>query len=51
MNTKRTKYVLKTGPLTTTFDNFNDFVEALREEAEDREYNRHINLCVEITNI
>lgn len=35
--TKKMRYVLKIGQLTTTYDNFDDFVEALREEAEDRE--------------
>lgn len=40
--TKKMRYVLKIGQLTTTYDNFDDFVEALREEAEDREFNRHI---------
>ena len=31
--TKKMRYVLKIGQLTTTYDNFDDFVEALREEA------------------
>lgn len=31
---KKMRYVLKIGQLTTTYDNFDDFVEALREEAE-----------------
>jgi 4-hydroxy-3-methylbut-2-enyl diphosphate reductase IspH len=48
---KKMRYVLKIGQLTTTYDNFDDFVEALREEAEDREFNRHIDLCVKVTNL
>lgn len=49
--TKKMRYVLKIGQLTTTYDNFDDFVEALREEAEDREFNRHIDLYVKDTNL
>lgn len=48
---KEMRYVLKIGQLTTTYDNFDDFVEALREEAEDREFNRHIDLYVKVTNL
>ena len=29
--TKKMRYVLKIGQLTTTYDNFDDFVEALRD--------------------
>ena len=47
--TKKMRYVLKIGQLTTTY--FDDFVEALREEAEDREFNRHIDLYVKVTNL
>ena len=49
--TKKMRYVLKIGQLTTTYDNFDDFVEALREEAEDREFNRHVDLYDKVTNL
>ena len=42
--TKKMRYVLKIGQLTTTYDNFDDFVEA-------REFNRHIDLYVKVTNL
>lgn len=47
---KEPQYSIKIGTLTMTYDDFDDFVESLREEAEDRELNRHIGLHVEITN-
>ena len=43
-------YTIKTCNLVVEFDNFDDFVEALREEAESRESNRHIGLHIEILN-
>lgn len=43
-------YTLTIGSVTTEYDNFNDFAEALREEAEDRVLNRHVDLHVEVLN-
>lgn len=45
------KYTIKIDNLTMEFDNFDDFVMALREEAEDREDNRHIDINIEILNV
>ena len=49
--TKKMRYVLKIGQLTTTYDNFDECGEALREEAEDRDVNRHVDLYVKVTNL
>lgn len=49
--TKKMRYVLKIGQLTTTYDNFDDFVEALREEARTANSIRHIDLYVKVTNL
>lgn len=44
------KYTLKIENMTIEFDNFDDFVAALAEEAEDRELNRKIDLHIEVLN-